>query len=67
MYSYTVLNGAPEELTVANGDIIWECSYPLWDKRVHKIEHIPIQQNLRYQGQYLDRKTGLCKYPKLST
>nr|WP_218057434.1 RHS repeat-associated core domain-containing protein [Gilliamella apicola] len=28
-------------------------------KRIHEIEHIPIQQNLRYQGQYLDRETGL--------
>ena len=28
-------------------------------KRIHEIEHEPIEQNLRYQGQYLDRETGL--------
>ncbi|WP_257378933.1 RHS repeat-associated core domain-containing protein [Snodgrassella alvi] len=28
-------------------------------KRIQEIEHKPIEQNLRYQGQYLDRETGL--------
>jgi RHS repeat-associated protein len=59
MYFHTDLNGAPEELTDENGKILWECSFQLWGKRIHEIEHIPIQQNLRYQGQYLDRETGL--------
>ncbi|WP_081295717.1 RHS repeat-associated core domain-containing protein [Gilliamella apicola] len=59
MYFLTDLNGAPKELTVANSDIIWECSYPLWGKRIHEIEHDSVEQNLRHQGQYLDRKTGL--------
>ena len=58
-YFHTNLNGCPEELTDADGKILWECSYQLWGKRIHEIEHIPIQQNLRYQGQYLDRETGL--------
>jgi RHS repeat-associated protein len=59
MYFHTDLNGCPEELTDENGKILWECSFQLWGKRIHEIEHIPIQQNLRYQGQYLDRETGL--------
>ncbi|PIT58701.1 hypothetical protein BHC49_00990 [Snodgrassella alvi] len=58
-YFHTDLNGAPEELTDANGKILWECSFQLWGKRIHEIEHEPIEQNLRYQGQYLDRETGL--------
>ena len=58
-YFHTDLNGCPGELTDANGEILWECSFQLWGKRIHEIEHIPIQQNLRYQGQYLDRETGL--------
>jgi RHS repeat-associated protein len=59
MYFHTDLNGCPEELTDENGEILWECSFQLWGKRIHEIEYIPIQQNLRYQGQYLDRETGL--------
>ncbi|PIT55937.1 hypothetical protein BHC44_01435 [Snodgrassella alvi] len=58
-YFHTDLNGAPEELTDENGKILWECSFQLWGKRIHEIEHEPIEQNLRYQGQYLDRETGL--------
>ena len=49
----------PEELTDEAGEIVWECSYQLWGKPVQEIAHTEIQQNLRYQGQYLDRETGL--------
>ncbi|OCG77975.1 hypothetical protein A9G44_03010 [Gilliamella sp. Occ4-3] len=59
MYFHTDLNGCPEELTDENGEILWECSFQLWGKRIHEIEHESIEQNLRYQGQYLDRETGL--------
>ncbi|WP_370388763.1 RHS repeat domain-containing protein [Snodgrassella alvi] len=41
------------------GHIVWACSYQLWGKPIQEIEHSQIQQNLRYQGQYLDRETGL--------
>ncbi|WP_218058009.1 RHS repeat-associated core domain-containing protein [Gilliamella apicola] len=58
-YFHTDLNGCPEELTDANGKILWECSFQLWGKRIHEIEHESVEQNLRYQGQYLDRETGL--------
>ncbi|PIT15385.1 RHS repeat domain-containing protein [Snodgrassella alvi] len=58
-YFHTDLNGCPEELTDANGELLWECSFQLWGKRIHEIEHESVEQNLRYQGQYLDRETGL--------
>ena len=59
LYYHTDVNGAPEELTDEAGNILWECSYQLWGKPIQEIEHTDIQQNLRYQGQYLDRETGL--------
>ncbi|OCG59211.1 MULTISPECIES: RHS domain-containing protein [unclassified Gilliamella] len=43
-YFHTDLNGAPEELIVASGDIVWECSYQLWGKRIHEIEHESISR-----------------------
>ncbi|WP_371688418.1 RHS repeat-associated core domain-containing protein [Snodgrassella alvi] len=55
----TDVNDAPEELTDEDGHIVWACSYQLWGKPIQEIEHSQIQQNLRYQGQYLDRETGL--------
>ena len=58
-YFHTDLNGLPEELTDEAGEIVWECSYQLWGKPIQEIAHREIQQNLRYQGQYLDRETGL--------
>ena len=58
-YFHTDLNGMPEELTDETGEIVWECSYQLWGKPIQEIAHTEIQQNLRYQGQYLDRETGL--------
>ena len=58
-YFHTDLNGMPEELTDEASEIVWECSYQLWDKPIQEITHTEIQQNLRYQGQYLDRETGL--------
>ena len=58
-YFHTDVNGIPEELTDETGEIVWECSYQLWGKPIQEIAHTEIQQNLRYQGQYLDRETGL--------
>ncbi|MGE9658839.1 RHS domain-containing protein [Snodgrassella alvi] len=57
-YFHTDLNGLPEELTDEAGEIVWECSYQLWGKPVQEIAHREVQQNLRYQGQYLDRETA---------
>lgn len=91
-YFHTDINGAPEELTAATGEIRWQLRYSSWGSAVMEQwwpeggeqeqpeplknhpqresrlypraeqpfdgQH-PHQQNLRYQGQYLDRDTGL--------
>ncbi|MDZ7323918.1 RHS domain-containing protein [Kosakonia sacchari] len=58
---HTELNGLPEKVTDSSGDVVWqgvsttrgrserESSNADWD----------VPQNLRFQGQYLDRETGL--------
>lgn len=53
------LNCIPEDLTNEASEIVWECSYQLWDKAIQKIALTQIQHKLRFQGQYLDRKIGL--------
>ncbi|NPT38652.1 RHS repeat-associated core domain-containing protein [Paraburkholderia xenovorans] len=60
-YYHTDINGAPEELTSADGRIVWQAMYQLWGNTVRESEpeSYAVRQNLRYQGQYLDRETGL--------
>ncbi len=60
-YFHNDVNGAPEELSDADGQIVWETTYQLWGNAVREVQtEIRIApQNLRYQGQYLDRETGL--------
>ncbi|ECA0692761.1 TPA: RHS domain-containing protein, partial [Salmonella enterica subsp. enterica serovar Kiambu] len=59
MYYHTDVNGAPEEMTDGGGNIVWEAGYQVWGNLTHEKETRPVQQNLRFQGQYLDRETGL--------
>jgi RHS repeat-associated protein len=53
----------PEELTDADGNIVWRARYATWGKLV--FENVTgsapdgFEQNLRMQGQYHDRETGL--------
>ena len=78
-YFHTDQVGMPQELTNAQGQIVWQASYKTWGSTVaeewqaktlsgnpiHRLdagdtpEKEHQQQNLRYQGQYLDRDTGL--------
>ena len=78
-YFHTDQVGMPQELTNAQGQVIWQASYKTWGstveerweaRRLHgaKVQgqaegETPQgeqrQQNLRFQGQYLDRETGL--------
>ncbi|EDT2963562.1 hypothetical protein EL09_23950 [Salmonella enterica subsp. enterica] len=51
--------GAPEELTDSDGEIVWETGYQVWGNTIQEKDHGGVEQNLRYQGQYLDRETGL--------
>ena len=54
-------NGLPERLTDLEGELRWEAQNSAWGKLLRET---PLQapayaQNLRMQGQYLDRETGL--------
>jgi RHS repeat-associated protein len=53
----------PEELTDADGNIVWRARYATWGKLVFEnvtgIAPDGFEQNLRMQGQYHDRETGL--------
>jgi RHS repeat-associated protein len=53
-------NGQPEALTEANGDLAWMARYQVWGNTTQedRAPHVD-PQNLRFQGQYLDRETGL--------
>ncbi|EFA4095684.1 RHS domain-containing protein, partial [Escherichia coli] len=53
------VNGAPEEMTDSDGKIVWETGYQVWGNTIQEKDHGGVEQNLRYQGQYLDRETGL--------
>ena len=78
-YFHTDQVGMPQELTNAQGQLVWQASYKTWGSTVTEewqaktLSGNPIhqldagdtpdkadqQQNLRFQGQYLDRETGL--------
>ncbi|WP_256818857.1 RHS repeat domain-containing protein [Pseudomonas putida] len=60
-YFHTKLAGLPEQLTSSDGKTIWQSDHQGWGKTPAEW-HSPQQareQNLRFQGQYLDRETGL--------
>ncbi|XTZ40176.1 RHS repeat-associated core domain-containing protein [Salmonella enterica] len=54
-------NGLPERMTDVEGEIRWEGQNSAWGKLLHEPSRYAPQyaQNLRMQGQYLDRETGL--------
>jgi len=53
-------NGTPERLTDAEGQVCQEAQNSAWGKLLHERDvELPYAQNLRMQGQYLDRETGL--------
>ncbi|EEM8097204.1 hypothetical protein DER63_20255 [Salmonella enterica] len=56
------LNGSPEALTDADGAVKWRQHWPsLWGRSGNEAltDGQGVMQNLRFQGQYLDRETGL--------
>ncbi|ELF7402420.1 RHS repeat protein [Escherichia coli] len=59
LYFHTDVNGAPEEMTDSDGKIVWETGYQVWGNTIQEKDHGGVEQNLRYQGQYFDRETGL--------
>ena len=54
-------NGTPERLTDAEGRVCWEAQNSAWGKLLSErnVQLAGCAQNLRMQGQYLDRETGL--------
>ncbi|WP_286842954.1 RHS repeat-associated core domain-containing protein, partial [Pseudomonas sp. PGPPP1] len=60
-YFHTNLAGLPEQLTDTYGNTVWHSEYQAWGKtRDEWHDQQPgREQNLRFQGQYLDRETGL--------
>lgn len=55
------LNGTPEQLTETDGHTIWQASYRVWGDALEEVREPSYieDQNLRFQGQYLDREIGL--------
>ncbi|MCD5995956.1 RHS domain-containing protein [Pseudomonas sp. CDFA 602] len=60
-YYHNDLNGLPQQLTEPDGHTVWQARYQVWGNTVEEIRepYYIEEQNLRFQGQYLDRETGL--------
>ncbi|MDG6614265.1 RHS repeat-associated core domain-containing protein, partial [Staphylococcus aureus] len=58
---HTDLNGLPERVTDADGQTVWRGQFSTWGKteRELSVPQWQVPQNLRFQGQYLDRESGL--------
>ena len=58
---HTELNGLPERMTDEHGEVVWRGRFSTWGEteRESVTGFQTVQQNLRFQGQYLGRKTGL--------
>ncbi|TLP55079.1 MULTISPECIES: RHS repeat-associated core domain-containing protein [Pseudomonas] len=60
-YFHSNLAGLPEQLTDSSGNATWQTDYQGWGKKHDEwaCKQQAREQNLRYQGQYIDRETGL--------
>ncbi|WP_439854216.1 RHS repeat-associated core domain-containing protein [Pseudomonas yamanorum] len=60
-YYHNDLNGLPEQLTEADGRTVWQARYQVWGNTTEEVRepYFIEEQNLRLQGQYLDREIGL--------
>ncbi|MEB6336574.1 RHS repeat domain-containing protein [Serratia rhizosphaerae] len=56
---HSELNGLPERMTDAQGKVVWHGRFSAWGATDAESGTLATAQNLRYQGQYLDRETGL--------
>ncbi|MFV3284721.1 RHS repeat-associated core domain-containing protein, partial [Pseudomonas sp. NY15356] len=57
-YFHTDQIGTPLELTDSDGEIVWQATYRSWGG-IEQLAINEVEQNLRFQGQYLDDETGL--------
>jgi len=55
------LDGLPEKVTDSSGDVVWQGISTTWGRIERENSNVDwdVPQNLRFQGQYLDRETGL--------
>ncbi|WP_166898740.1 RHS repeat-associated core domain-containing protein [Massilia sp. CCM 8734] len=70
-YFHNDASGIPEELTSVAGKVVWQAQYKTWGTTANFswIQHReqepiiqakqPIDQSIRFQGQYFDKETGL--------
>ncbi|WP_026013415.1 RHS domain-containing protein, partial [Pseudomonas agarici] len=60
-YYHTDPNGLPEQLTEADGIRVWQARYKVWGNTLEEVRepYYIEEQTLRFQGQYLNRETGL--------
>lgn len=60
-YFHTNLAGLPEQLTDEQGLSVWHSEFQVWGNSTEEWKHPQhlVEQNVRFQGQYLDRETGL--------
>ncbi|EOL9013145.1 RHS repeat-associated core domain-containing protein [Cronobacter malonaticus] len=58
---HTELNGLPERVTDADGQTVWRGQFSTWGEteRELSVPQWQVPQNLRFQGQYFDRESGL--------
>ncbi|CAG8865801.1 hypothetical protein PS627_01720 [Pseudomonas fluorescens] len=61
LHFHNDLSGLPELLTDEQGNVVWQASYLGWGTTLGESREASClqEQNLRFQGQYLDRETGL--------
>lgn len=61
LHFHNDLGGLPEWLTDEQGRVVWQASYLGWGSTLDESRQASClqEQNLRFQGQYLDRETGL--------
>ncbi|WP_353655838.1 RHS repeat-associated core domain-containing protein [Erwinia sp. S59] len=57
----TKMNGLPDRVTDKRGDTVWQGALTAWGRTKRESSGVDwkVPQNLRFQGQYLDRETGL--------
>ncbi|HGN9116925.1 TPA: RHS repeat domain-containing protein, partial [Providencia stuartii] len=61
-YTHSGLNGLPEALTNSDGHLVWQGQYGVWgnlQRQARPTGEFNSEQNLRFQGQYFDKETGL--------
>ncbi|UMZ11987.1 RHS domain-containing protein [Pseudomonas sp. MPFS] len=60
-YYHNDPNGLPQQLCEADGHTVWQARYRVWGSSIEELRepYYVEEQNLRFQGQYLDRETGL--------